>query len=345
MIDSLKQERIFVQIVACGIGNDADAAVRAIKAGAKEYIPLPPDAELIAAVLQAVSTDSHALIYRDPAMERIVRLAEQVAPSEASILVTGESGTGKEVLARYIHRKSKRAKSPFISVNCAAIPENLLESELFGHEKGAFTGAVARRIGKFEEANGGTLLLDEISDASPPPGQAAARHPGARDRSRRRHPADQGRYPPDRDFQPRPRSRGARRQFPRRPLFPPQRCQCPCPAAARAAARRRDAGRFLRQEIRRDECAAAAPPLAGFAREADPSCLARQCPRARKRHASRGALGPWRRDRAGRDRPAERQACRRGRQQRRRCPRGSRRPHRRRCRARSHPRDVAALPR
>jgi DNA-binding NtrC family response regulator len=100
-------------------------------------------------------------------MERIVRLAEQVAPSEASILITGESGTGKEVLARYIHRKSKRAKAPFISVNCAAIPENLLESELFGHEKGAFTGAVARRIGKFEEANGGTLLLDEISEMHP----------------------------------------------------------------------------------------------------------------------------------------------------------------------------------
>jgi DNA-binding NtrC family response regulator len=167
MIESLKQERIFVPIVACGIGNDAEAAVRAIKAGAKEYIPLPPDAELIAAVLQAVTVDSHAMIYRDPAMERLVRLAEQVAPSEASVMITGESGTGKEVLARLIHRKSKRAKMPFISVNCAAIPENLLESELFGHEKGAFTGAIARRIGKFEEANGGTLLLDEISEMHP----------------------------------------------------------------------------------------------------------------------------------------------------------------------------------
>ena len=80
------------------------------------------------------------------------------------MLITGESGTGKEVLARYVHARSQRAKKPFISVNCAAIPENLLESELFGHEKGAFTGAVARRIGKFEEANGGTLLLDEISE-------------------------------------------------------------------------------------------------------------------------------------------------------------------------------------
>jgi len=154
-------------VVACGIGTDADAAVRAIKAGAKEYIPLPPDAELIAAVLEAVAQESHALIYRDAAMETAVKLAEQVAPSEASVLITGESGTGKEVVARYIHRRSRRAKHNFITVNCAAIPENLLESELFGHEKGAFTGAVARRIGKFEEANGGTLLLDEISEMHP----------------------------------------------------------------------------------------------------------------------------------------------------------------------------------
>ena len=117
-----------------------------------------------AAVLEAVSADRRAFVWRDPAMERVVKLAEQVARSDASILVTGESGTGKEVLARHIHAKSLRRDKPFISVNCAAIPEALLESELFGHEKGAFTGAVARRIGKFEEAHGGTLLLDEISE-------------------------------------------------------------------------------------------------------------------------------------------------------------------------------------
>jgi DNA-binding NtrC family response regulator len=97
-------------------------------------------------------------------MERVVKLAEQIARSEASVLITGESGTGKEVLARYVHQRSTRKDKPFVSVNCAAIPDNLLESELFGHERGAFTGAVARRIGKFEEANGGTLLLDEISE-------------------------------------------------------------------------------------------------------------------------------------------------------------------------------------
>jgi two-component system response regulator FlrC len=167
MVDSLKQERITVPIVACGIGTDAEAAVRAIKAGAKEYIPLPPDAALIAAVLEAVAEESSAVIWRDPAMEKILRLAEQVAPADASILLTGESGTGKEVVARFIHRKSRRASHVFVTVNCAAIPENLLESELFGHEKGAFTGAVARRIGKFEEATGGTLLLDEISEMHP----------------------------------------------------------------------------------------------------------------------------------------------------------------------------------
>jgi DNA-binding NtrC family response regulator len=160
----LDAERIAVPIVACGISNDARAAVAAIRAGAKEYIPLPPDPELIAAVLAAVTNDARELVYRDETMAHVVKLAQQIAPSDASVLITGESGTGKEVVARYVHNRSHRARAPFISVNCAAIPENLLESELFGHEKGAFTGAVGRRIGKFEEATGGTLLLDEISE-------------------------------------------------------------------------------------------------------------------------------------------------------------------------------------
>jgi two-component system response regulator FlrC len=167
LIESLKSERIIIPVVACGIGNDTQAAVRAIKAGAKEFIPLPPDTDLIAAVLSAVTEENHAIIYQDPAMVELLRLADQVAPSNASILVTGESGTGKELIARHLHNKSPRAKEQFIAVNCAAIPENLLESELFGYEKGSFTGAVSRRIGKFEEANGGTLLLDEITEMDP----------------------------------------------------------------------------------------------------------------------------------------------------------------------------------
>ena len=159
LVDGLAADRIRTPVVACGIGTDAATAANAIRAGAREFIPLPPDPELIAAILAAVSNQDEALIYRDPEMEKIVRLAETVARSEASILITGESGTGKEVIARHIHRRSNRSKRPFVSVNCAAIPEGLMESELFGHERGAFTGAVARRIGKFEEANSGTLLL------------------------------------------------------------------------------------------------------------------------------------------------------------------------------------------
>ena len=164
LVETLNTERISIPVVACGVSTDAKAAVKAIKAGAKEYISLPPDAELIGAVLSAVSMENAAVVYKDAATEKLLKTAKQIAPSTASVLITGESGTGKEVLAKYIHANSKRAAAPFVAVNCAAIPENLLESELFGYEKGAFTGAVARRIGKFEEADGGTLLLDEISE-------------------------------------------------------------------------------------------------------------------------------------------------------------------------------------
>jgi DNA-binding NtrC family response regulator len=166
LVRALAAERICTPVVAAGVGTDARRAVDAIRAGAKEYLPLPPDPELIAAVLAAVADESHQLIHEDEAMAVVIALADQVAPSDASILITGESGTGKEVLARYVHRKSLRAEKPFISVNCAAIPENLLESELFGHEKGAFTGTVGAREGYFEQAGDGTLFLDEIGDLS-----------------------------------------------------------------------------------------------------------------------------------------------------------------------------------
>ncbi|MDD2326543.1 MAG: sigma 54-interacting transcriptional regulator, partial [Alphaproteobacteria bacterium] len=119
LIESLRNERISVPVVACGIGTDAGAAVRAIRAGAKEYVPLPPDAELIAAVLQAVAEEDTTFIAQDPAMAPVLQMAGRIAPSDASVLITGESGTGKEVMARFLHRKSRRAQANFVSVNCA----------------------------------------------------------------------------------------------------------------------------------------------------------------------------------------------------------------------------------
>ena len=161
---SIKSEHINIDVVAYGINSSPKEAVSAIKAGAKEFLPLPPDEKLIATLLTVITDNSSPMIASAPAMQEIIEMTEQIAPSDANILIAGKSGTGKEVMAHYIHNKSTRADKTFVRVNCAAIPENLLESELFGHEKGSFTGAVVRRIGKFEEASGGTPLLDEISE-------------------------------------------------------------------------------------------------------------------------------------------------------------------------------------
>ena len=167
VIRTLLAERIHLPVVVYGVDTEPAAAAAAIRAGAREFLPLPPDPETIAAILESVAEETGEIVSADPAMQDLLRLAAQFAPADASVLVTGESGTGKEMIARYLHRHSRRASGPFVSLNCAAIPENLLESELFGHEKGAFTGAVARRVGKFEEAHGGTLLLDEVTEMDP----------------------------------------------------------------------------------------------------------------------------------------------------------------------------------
>jgi len=167
LVEQLAAERIVCPVIACGRNADAAGAVRAIRAGAREFLPLPPDPELIAAMLQAVAGEADGPIHQDPLMAALLSRAEHLARSDASVMITGESGTGKEVLARYIHAHSRRARGAFVALNCAALPETLLESELFGHEKGAFSGAVAARKGKFEQAEGGTLLLDEIGEMDP----------------------------------------------------------------------------------------------------------------------------------------------------------------------------------
>ncbi|MDK8463922.1 sigma-54 dependent transcriptional regulator [Marinobacter sp. SS13-12] len=144
-------------------------AVSAMQAGAIDYLVKPFEpAVLVDAVSKVVGggrqKGGDQPVAEDPISKRMFQLATKVAASDSTVMISGESGTGKEVLARYIHQQSPRSEQPFVAINCAAIPENMLEAILFGHEKGAFTGAVASSPGKFEQANGGTILLDEISE-------------------------------------------------------------------------------------------------------------------------------------------------------------------------------------
>lgn len=147
-----------------------ERAVDAMRQGAADYLvkPFEPKAliELVARHALGVisASEGEGPIAFEPASAQLLELAARVARSDSTVLISGESGTGKEVLARYIHQQSTRAKQPFIAINCAAIPDNMLEATLFGHEKGSFTGAIAAQAGKFEQADGGTILLDEISE-------------------------------------------------------------------------------------------------------------------------------------------------------------------------------------
>ncbi len=148
--------------------REIDKAVTAMRIGACDYLlkPFDPDS-LLAHIRQYAVSESEQddqVIAKDPRTRALLSLAKRVAKSPATVMLTGESGCGKEVIARYIHRHSLRSSKPFVAINCAAIPENLLEATLFGYEKGAFTGAVQAQPGKFEQAEGGTLLLDEISE-------------------------------------------------------------------------------------------------------------------------------------------------------------------------------------
>ena len=145
-----------------------ERAVAAMRDGATDYLQKPFEARSLVSTVERMvkrsGLDSSEMIAQDAKTKRILEIVKRVAPSDASIMISGESGTGKEVLAKTIHEFSNRSDKPFVALNCAAIPENMLEAILFGYEKGAFTGATTAREGKFEQANGGTLLLDEISE-------------------------------------------------------------------------------------------------------------------------------------------------------------------------------------
>ncbi|MBQ3033262.1 MAG: sigma-54-dependent Fis family transcriptional regulator [Deferribacterales bacterium] len=179
MFEMLKATGIKTPVCFVTAYGSVTGAVEALKIGAYDYILKPFSPEVIeelirrtfalkdaaAAPAQTAHTGSaKPTVYKSPCMANVFALAKEVARSEATVLITGESGTGKEVLARFIHENSGHSGGPFVAVNCAAIPDNLIESELFGYEKGAFTGAVSKKLGKFEAADGGTLLLDEIGE-------------------------------------------------------------------------------------------------------------------------------------------------------------------------------------
>jgi len=164
-VKSQRPELPFVLVTAHG---SIEKAVEAMREGATDYLLKPFEAEVLLEMVSrleaANSPESQGMVAEDPKMLSVCELARRVSVTNAAVLISGESGTGKEVVARYIHEHSDRAEKPFLAINCAAIPESMLESMLFGYEKGAYTGAHQSRAGKFEQANGGTLLLDEISE-------------------------------------------------------------------------------------------------------------------------------------------------------------------------------------
>ncbi len=169
LLAEVKRRQPYMPVLLMTAYGMVDRAVEAMRSGACDYITKPFEPEVLLALivrhmLPASWGDDDLMVAEDPATREVLELARRVAATDATVLITGESGTGKEVIALAIHRLSPRAQKPFVAINCAAIPDNLLESTLFGYEKGAFTGAMAATPGKFEQADGGTLLLDEISE-------------------------------------------------------------------------------------------------------------------------------------------------------------------------------------
>ena len=231
------------QILMMTAHATVDSAIEAMKLGAFDYLQKPFDVdELLVVVRRALehqrlrtqhryllneqreAFNQYGIVARSARMQEVIRTAELVAESRSTVLITGETGTGKELVARAIHDRSGQREMPLIKVNCAAIPDNLLESELFGHRRGAFTGALVNKKGRFELANGGTIFLDEIGTMSlGAAGQAAARPAGTGVRAARRGADPPGRRPRHCRHEPGSRAARVRRRVRRRPVLPPER--------------------------------------------------------------------------------------------------------------------------
>ncbi len=180
LLNKIKESHPKVRVIIMTAYSDLDSAVASFQGGAFEYLPKPFDIDHAIALIrrasadvpaplpaQAMSAETPEMLGQAPAMQEVFRAIGRLSQSHVTVLITGESGTGKELVARALHRHSLRAAGPFVAINTAAIPKDLLESELFGHERGAFTGAQSSRRGRFEQADGGTLFLDEIGDMPP----------------------------------------------------------------------------------------------------------------------------------------------------------------------------------
>uniref|UniRef100_UPI004047099C sigma-54-dependent transcriptional regulator n=1 Tax=Algoriphagus sp. TaxID=1872435 RepID=UPI004047099C len=182
VLEQVKQLERVPQFIMISAHGTIETAVEATKKGAFDFIPKPPDLNRLLLTVRNALEKKHlvtetkvlkkklskklTMVGESPAIQTVKATIEKVAPTEARVLITGQNGTGKELVAHWIHEKSKRQEMPYVAVNCAAIPSELIESELFGHEKGSFTSAHKQRLGKFEQADGGTLFLDEIGDMS-----------------------------------------------------------------------------------------------------------------------------------------------------------------------------------
>ena len=291
--------------------GSVSTAVEAMKSGAFDYVQKPFEIEEMEVKIEKALEmrrmqhqidylrhaqgdiyDFDRIIGSSGALEKVLGVVRKVAKSNTTVLVRGETGTGKELIAGAIHHNSHRAARNFIKVNCAALQENLLESELFGHEKGAFTGADKQRIGRFEQADGGTLFLDEIGDMSPNTQAKILRvlqeHEFERLGGTRTIKVDVRLIAATNRDLPTMVEAGT---VPRGPLLPPQRRHDRDAAAARAQGRHRGAGRLLHPPLRRRAEEEDRRARAGRAEAADALPLAGQHPRARERDRARDAAG------------------------------------------------------